>query len=108
MQRININAVPDGFLPGLPSGNDPPELVDSELFRICPGDVMPAVDADQFDRVDHRVPLESFQCIDQDRLVTHIAATIPLTILFLIKNTSFHHISDNDNMSSKGILVSTI
>jgi hypothetical protein len=42
------------------------------LFRVCPGDVMPAVDADQFDRVDHRVPLESFQRIDQNRLVIHI------------------------------------
>ena len=67
-----IDAVADGFLSGLPSGNHPFQFVDPELLRVGPGDVVPAVDADQLDGVDLRMLLEALQGIDQNRLIIDV------------------------------------
>ena len=67
-----IHAVPDGLLAGLSSGHDPLQLVDVELFSVSPDNIVPSVDTYDLDRVDLRVFLKTFQCVDQDRFIIYI------------------------------------
>ena len=67
-----IDTVADGFLPRAAAGDDPFELVDVELSGISPDDIVPAVDANDLDRIDLGMFLKAFQRIDQDRLVIYV------------------------------------
>ena len=62
----------DGFLTRSATGNNPFELSDIKLLRVCPHHIMPSVNADNFNGINLRMFLESLQCIDQHRFIVHI------------------------------------
>ncbi len=66
------DAVADRLLAGLAAGDHPLQLRDPVLLGVGPQDVVPAVDADDFDGVDARVLLEALKRVDEDGLVVDV------------------------------------
>ena len=67
-----VYAVPDRLLSCLAAGYDPFELVDAELPRVSPNNIVPPVNTDHLNGVDLRMPLKALQRVDQNRLVIYI------------------------------------
>ena len=67
-----FHTVSDGFLNACAAPHNPLKLVDIELLRVCFHHGFPAFNAYHLNRVNIRMPLEAFQCIDKHWLIEYI------------------------------------
>lgn len=67
-----IDVITNGFLPGITARYNPLQLCDIKLFRIGTKYIMPAINAYNLNRINLRMFLKSFLCINPHRLIIYI------------------------------------